>query len=135
MNKETYTYSIIGALIFIAVLIGIGVYSNANSSKLDYTPFATCLKDKGATFYGAFWCPHCRAQKDLFGKAAKSLPYNECSTPDGKGMLQECQDKGVQGYPYWVFADGSTKQGEVSLEVLASTTGCVLPVEATSTTQ
>ena len=23
--------------------------------------FGRCLKSKGATFYGASWCPHCRA--------------------------------------------------------------------------
>ena len=33
-----------------------------------YDGFAQCLKDKGATFYGAFWCPHCKAQKALFFK-------------------------------------------------------------------
>ena len=39
-----------------------------------YDEFAQCLKDKGATFYGAFWCPHCQAQKKLFGTSVKFLP-------------------------------------------------------------
>ena len=28
-----------------------------------YDTFAKCIKDRGAIFYGAFWCPHCQAQK------------------------------------------------------------------------
>ena len=43
-------------------------------------PFAQCLKEEGAVFYGAFWCPHCQRTKAMFGSAAASLPYVECST-------------------------------------------------------
>ena len=89
--------------------------------------FATCIKDSGAIFYGAFWCPHCQNQKAMFGSSAKYLPYNECSTPDGKGQLAICTDAGVTGYPTWVFADGTRKSGEVSLEDLSATTNCPLP--------
>ena len=92
-----------------------------------YDEFATCLKDKGATFYGAFWCPHCQAQKKLFGSSAKLLPYVECSTADGAGQMQICKDNDVSGYPTWVFADGSRLGGEVTLEKLAEKTTCVLP--------
>lgn len=94
-----------------------------------YDTFAMCLKEKGATFYGAFWCPHCQAQKKLFGSSAKLLPYVECSTADGRGTTQMCEDKKITGYPTWEFADGSRLSGEVSLEKLAETTSCVLPVE------
>ncbi len=96
-----------------------------------YDTFAQCLKDKGATFYGAFWCPHCKAQKALFGSSVKLLPYVECSTPDGAGQTQECKDKKIEGYPTWELADGTrlpieTSAG-VSLETLSSKTGCTLP--------
>lgn len=89
--------------------------------------FAQCLKEKGATFYGAFWCPHCQNQKAMFGKSAKLLPYVECSTPDGKDQLQICQDKNIEGYPTWEFFDGSKESGEVSLSRLSEKTGCPLP--------
>lgn len=95
--------------------------------KLD--AFASCIKDSGAIFYGAFWCPHCQNQKALFGSSAKLLPYLECSTPDGRGQLPVCTDAGVTGYPTWVFADGSREGGEVSLERLSEKTACPLPVE------
>ncbi|MEK7219436.1 MAG: hypothetical protein AAB687_02045 [Patescibacteria group bacterium] len=92
-----------------------------------YDTFATCLKDKGAVFYGAFWCPHCQSQKKLFGSSVKLLPYVECSTADGARQLQICKDKNVTGYPTWEFADGSVLNGEIPLAQLAEKTSCVLP--------
>jgi hypothetical protein len=97
--------------------------------RTDLEPFAQCLKDKGAVFYGAFWCPHCHNQKAMFGTAAGMLPYVECSAPSGRVQLEVCKEKGVTGYPTWVFADGSRLEGEVKLETLAEKTGCQLPKE------
>jgi len=97
-----------------------------------YDTFTQCLKDKGAIFYGAFWCPHCQAQKKMFGTSAKLLPYVECSTLNGKGQLPICIDKGISGYPTWEFADGSRLSGEISLEQLALKTACVLPSSGAS---
>ncbi|MBX4206227.1 hypothetical protein KW784_00320 [Candidatus Parcubacteria bacterium] len=93
--------------------------------KLD--AFATCIKDAGATFYGAFWCPHCAAQKALFGSSVKYLPYVECSTPDGNSQLPICNDAGVKGYPTWKFPDGTVATGEQTLEQLSGKTNCPLP--------
>ncbi len=73
----------------------------AEGSNLD--DFAKCIKDSGAAFYGAFWCPHCKDQKALFGDSAQYLPYVECSTPDGNSELQVCADRGVTVYPTWKF--------------------------------
>jgi hypothetical protein len=92
-----------------------------------YDAFATCLKDKGAIFYGAFWCPHCVNNKELFGSSKTLLPYVECSTPDGKDQTQICKDQKITGYPTWKFADGTELSGEVQLVTLAEKTACVLP--------
>ena len=126
----TKTTKFILSIIAIVVVIGaIGILTNKktinNSSNLD--SFAQCLSDSGAKFYGAFWCPHCQAQKKEFGSSAKYLPYVECSTPDGKGQTQICKDKKIEGYPTWIFADGSQLSGETSLQDLAGKTGCSLP--------
>jgi thiol-disulfide isomerase/thioredoxin len=91
-----------------------------------YDTLAQCINDSGATFYGAFWCPHCQATKAMFGKSAKLLPYVECSTPDGKNQLSICTDKDIKGYPTWVFADGTRASGEQTMQVLAEKTGCPL---------
>jgi hypothetical protein len=92
-----------------------------------YDAFATCLKDKGATFYGAFWCPHCQDQKKLFGSSVHLLPYVECSTPDASAQTQVCIDKKITSYPTWIFADGSILNGLIPLQQLADKTSCTLP--------
>jgi hypothetical protein len=92
-----------------------------------YDAFATCLKEKGAVFYGAWWCSHCNATKKLFGLSKKLLPYVECSSTDGTQQLQVCKDKKIESYPTWEFADGSRLTGEVSLEQLVEKTSCPLP--------
>jgi uncharacterized membrane protein len=60
------------------------------------------LKSIGAKEYGAFWCPHCFEQKQLFGKEAfKSVTYIECD-PQGKNpQPQACADAGVKSFPTW----------------------------------
>ncbi len=116
-------------LIIVALIvagIGMSFFVRATPSKLN--GFAQCLKDNGAVFYGAFWCPHCQATKKMFGSAARLLPYVECSTPDGKEQLQVCKDKGIQGYPTWTFANSTTTlTGERTLQELSTLSGCPLP--------
>lgn len=125
MNTKTYT--IIGVVV---VLVIVGLFfipktSSVGSTK--YNEFAQCLTDKGVTFYGAFWCPHCQAQKKMFEAAATLLPYVECSTPDGNGRQKICIDKAIEQYPTWEFADGTRHQGEISFVDLAAKSGCTLP--------
>lgn len=64
-------------------------------------------------FYGAFWCPHCKDQKVVFGRSAFRLPYVEC-TPRGRTAppARVCSERGVRVYPTWVIA------GERYLRVL-----------------
>lgn len=112
-------------IIVIVVVLGGSFFLSSKPGKLD--TFAQCLKDKGAIFYGAFWCPHCQATKALFGRSAKLLPYVECSTPNGKDQLAVCKDAGIEGYPTWVFASGNRMTGELTLAQLAAETQCVLP--------
>ncbi len=112
------------ALIFVGGVVWL-IRTPGKAGRLD--SFATCLKDSGAKFYGAFWCPHCQNQKALFGSSAKLLPYIECSTPNGQDRLPVCTDAGITGYPTWTFTDGAVKTGEVSLEELSTLTSCPLP--------
>ncbi len=132
MNTQTQkiltgiiTIILAGAIIGVIYLVAVQNQKPAVPSKLD--GFAQCLKDKGLTFYGAFWCPHCKAQKELFGSSVKYLPYKECSTPDGSAQTAVCIEKGIQSYPTWVFPDGSRLTGDVSPESLASKASCPLP--------
>lgn len=123
------TKFIIFIIAVVLIIGGYGIYSSMQPpkpGKLD--AFAQCLKTSRAEFYGTFWCPHCQAQKELFGSSKKYLPYIECSTPDSQGQTQICKDKAIEGYPTWVFADGTRLSGEIPLETLASKTSCVLPL-------
>jgi thiol-disulfide isomerase/thioredoxin len=121
---------IISATLLFLFLFGvmISLRSKENptvAGKLD--TFARCLTNKGVKFYGAFWCPHCQAQKALFGSSAKLLPYIECSTPDAQGRTAICDEKKIEGYPTWEFFDGTREGGEITLSHLSEKTSCPLP--------
>jgi hypothetical protein len=126
ITQQKIFFSIIVLLVFGAIAsIIIGGTGPIATGK--YDSFAICLKDKGAVFYGTFWCSHCQSEKKLFGSSKKLLPYVECSTSDMQDQTQVCKDNKIEGYPTWTFADGSTLRGEVSLATLAQKTSCVLP--------
>ena len=126
MKKGALIFWFVVLVLVVAAIIA-SVFMKAGPGNLG--SFAQCLKDKGAVFYGAFWCPHCQNTKRMFGGSAQLLPYVECSTPDGKGQLQACIDKKIEQYPTWEFADGSRLTGERTLQELAEKTDCVLPQE------
>ena len=122
------TKFIIFIILLVIIVAGLGIGFGGKTEKegkLD--AFSQCIKSSGAEFYGTFWCAHCQNQKKMFGSSKQYLPYIECSTPDGQSQEQICKDKGIEGYPTWVFADGSRLSGELSLETLANKTQCVLP--------
>ena len=124
------TQWIVGSVIVLVLLVGgVAILLSKERQPGELDSFASCLKDKGAVFYGAFWCPHCQNQKKLFGDSEDLLPYVECSTPDGNRQLSVCQEKNIQGYPTWVFTDGSRVGGEMTLSELAEKTSCALPAE------
>lgn len=120
---------VIGFIIIVALILGGIVFVTARSAAPNpqLSVFAQCLKEKGAVFYGAYWCSHCQATKRMFGSAASDLPYVECSTPDGNGQTQICKDKKIAQYPTWRFADGSELTGQLSLAQLSTKTGCIVP--------
>lgn len=90
--------------------------------------FARCLSSKGAVMYAAFWCDHCRQQKELFGPAAEHLMYVECGVVGNpRAQTAACANKQIRKYPTWEFADGERRTGKQSLETLAEKTGCKLP--------
>ncbi|MFC1731829.1 hypothetical protein ACFL6I_16040 [candidate division KSB1 bacterium] len=123
MNIKTTVWSLIVAIV---LLFGWYYYNEATTPG-QYDEFAQCTADKGATFFGAFWCPNCENQKKLFGKSEKLLKYVECSTANGQNQLPVCSETGIEAYPTWEFADGSRLTGTLSFETLAEKTGCELP--------
>lgn len=106
------------------LLIGGGLYLATRKSpqyaKLD--DFAKCLTDKGMIMYGAYWCQHCKNIKSLFSDSFQYVKYVECTVE-----TQTCTDKGVNGYPTFIFGDGSKIEGEAKLSDMAAKTSCPLP--------
>lgn len=128
MKLNTLVFILIALVVLGGVIWFLGRPASVPTGPGQYDQFATCLTNKGAKFYGAWWCPHCKNQKALFGSSAQYLPYIECAAPgDTSGQLPVCKDAKIDGYPTWVFADGSREAGEVSFERLAEKTGCELP--------
>ncbi len=125
--KSTYVYLALVIVLF-AGLIFVKKHSDKTITETTtpYDTFAQCLSDAGAKFFGAYWCPHCQAQKKLL-QNSKKLPYIECSTPNGQAQTQICIDENITGYPTWKFADGSIGDGEQTLEELSEKTNCALP--------
>ncbi|MEO0835190.1 MAG: vitamin K epoxide reductase family protein [Cyanobacteria bacterium J06642_3] len=84
---------------------------------------AKYLTATGAKKYGAFWCPHCFEQKQLFGQAAfDEIDYIECD-PQGKNPQRDvCVAAGIQSFPTWEI-DGEFYPGTKTLSELAELSG------------
>lgn len=147
----------IGILVAIVTLIGtLGVYAGVNNPQLANDPnapgqaglpiantsgpaeiaLAKHLTQMGAKMYGAYWCPHCHDEKELFGKEAFSqINYIECA-PDGKNSQTAlCQKMGPEiekktgqpfGFPTWEI-NGQFVSGTQSLDKLADVSGYTGP--------
>ena len=86
------------------------------------------LKKIGAKMYGAWWCPHCFDQKQLFGHdAAKNLPYTECAEKGINPNPDACVAAKVESFPTWVIK-GKTYSGTLELKKLAEYSGYKGPV-------
>ena len=77
----------------------------------------------GAKIYGAWWCPHCFDQKQLFGKAAfQKLPYVECAPEGINPNPDACIKAKVESFPTWVI-NGKIYSGTTELQQLAKYSG------------
>ena len=88
----------------------------ASPSTTRQKQLAEHLKTQGYLVYGAWWCPHCNTQKELFGvEAIERLPYVECDKEE-EGR-QRCMAAKVRAYPTWDY-QGERRAGVLSLEEL-----------------
>ncbi len=140
----------IGIIVAMVTLIGtLGVYAGVNAPAAENDvpgeagprvtttsgdaelALAAHLSSIGAKMYGAYWCPHCHDQKQLFGlPAAKEFPYVECA-PDGQNpqtdLCQSLSDQ-VTGFPTWEI-NGQYYPGTRSLQELAQLSGYSGPTD------
>jgi hypothetical protein len=100
--------------------IGWEITSRSGSAEIDLAKYLT---QKDVKVYGAYWCPHCYEQEQLFGKQAwKSINHIECAA-DAKVNPQPavCEQAGIKGYPTWAI-DGKLAAGVKKLAQLAELT-------------
>lgn len=106
-----------------AVVVFLGLRKRGN--RLD--AFAQCLATRQATMYGAYWCPHCLDQKEMFESSFHFVPYVECGVPGSRDEAPACKAAGVKNFPTWQFNTGERWEGTQTLQSLGAKTGCSLP--------
>jgi uncharacterized membrane protein len=143
-----------GVIVAMVTIVGtLGVYSNivggnrvasTNSAAGSTGPAITTtsgpseialaqhLTSIGAKMYGAYWCPHCHDQKQLFGQeAVAAMTYVECAADGQNSQAATCQaiapDIKAQtgqefGFPTWEV-NGRYLVGTQTLESLADASG------------
>jgi uncharacterized membrane protein len=91
-------------------------------SKPPEIALAEHLTKQNVIMFGAYWCPHCYEQKQLFGKeAVDKIKYTECA-PDGiNPQTEACTNAGIRAFPAWVI-DGKVYEGVQTLDLLADLT-------------
>jgi hypothetical protein len=117
---------IVTAVLIVAAFAAVIYFGlRKRDSRLD--AFAKCLAGKQAKMYGAYWCPHCADQKEMFGSSFQYVPYVECGVPGSHDEAQVCKDAGIKHFPTWQFADAERLEGTLTLQTLGAKTGCSLP--------
>jgi glutaredoxin len=95
----------------------------SNTSGAAEMALAEHLKQRGAKMYGAFWCPYCTRQKELFGREAFSkITYIECDARGQNAQPDLCRRANVRGFPTWEIS-GQQYGGMQSLTQLADISG------------
>jgi hypothetical protein len=125
-NRNWGRWAVYGVLIVAA--FGLAYYLG-HRTQHKYDAFARCLGDRGVKMYGAYWCPHCQEQKELFGASFEYAPYVECGVPgDTRAETQVCKDAAIKHFPTWQFPPtGERVERVFPLEELRDRTGCSLP--------
>lgn len=117
---------IIGAVIVLA--LGAMYYVGYQRQAHRHDNFARCLAQHDVKMYGAWWCPHCAEQKEMFRASFRYVPYIECGVPGTTSKVQPvCVEAGIKHYPTWQFPPvGERVEGAMPLEDLSLRTGCPL---------
>ncbi len=100
--------------------IGWQITSSSGAAEIELAKHLTQQKVK---VYGAYWCPHCHEQEQLFGKQAWSqIDHIECAA-DAKVKPQTtvCEQAGIKGFPTWIV-DGKLEPGVKKLAQLGELT-------------
>jgi len=111
---------IIGLVIIVVwvVLANTCITGNCTAEIGENDDFAKFLTSEGISMAGTEWCPHCKEQKELFGDSFQYIDYHDCDKE-----MNWCVEKGVQGYPTWVFPNRELYPGTRSIDQLKELSG------------
>lgn len=117
--------------IFMSAIVFAGSYSaqspdpnsseNLAESNERQINLAKHISEYGAVMYGAYNCPHCISQKEMFGKAFKHIRYVECNNRGPNANPSLCFAKGIRSYPTWEIG-GKFYQGQLTFKRLSEIT-------------
>ena len=132
-NKLIMSIAIIAGILvlFYAVYSALGKITGGTINPINEPneDFVKCLSDKNIKMYGAYWCPHCMNNKEMFGDEGKILVdlgiYVECDSGGENPQPDLCSEKGVEGYPTWEI-NNKLYSGEMSLDKITELSGCEL---------
>jgi glutaredoxin len=130
MTRRIYAIALLGLSIGTAAITVDPVAISAKPRPVEVSvsdgalaELALHLKKINAKMYGAYWCPHCTHQKEMFGKTAiQSINYIECDPRGANAKPSLCKAAKVTGYPTWEI-NGKQYVGVQSLEELAKLSG------------
>lgn len=114
-------YRVIIWVIAIIILVGLVSYSIARPksdlNSVEKEALAKCLTEKKIYLYGAFNCPNCAVQKEMFDSAVEFITYINCDLEPDKCDINE------NAYPYWKIGEMTVK-GPVPLKFLKEKSSC-----------
>jgi cyclophilin family peptidyl-prolyl cis-trans isomerase len=107
---------------------GISSLQAEGEPSLDLVELAKWLDQQGFEMYGAYWCPFCTEQKDMFEDGGDYLPFTDIAL-DNATRSQDPQYASLQitNYPTWILPDNSRLVGAQSIETLIQLSGFVNP--------
>jgi thiol-disulfide isomerase/thioredoxin len=119
MKSKQVVYILVLSII---IVLGYILYTNASQARID--KLAKCLTDKGVIFYGASWCEHCKAQKEILGASMKYVNYFECSTDETKPIDVKCSELNIARFPTWWLSKDDKLEGIYKPATLAEHFKC-----------
>jgi thiol-disulfide isomerase/thioredoxin len=101
--------------------IGWEITSTSGTAEIQLAKY---LAKKDVKIYGAYWCPHCYEQKQLFGKEAWAIVKQVECADDAQTNPQPkvCKKAGIKGFPTWKVK-GKLEPGVKKLAELSKITG------------
>jgi hypothetical protein len=125
-TKSSLARKIVTIVLVVAAFAAV-IYLGLRKRGNRFDAFAKCLAAKQVKMYGAYWCPHCAEQKEMFESSFQYVPYVECGVPGSRDEAPVCKDAGIKHFPTWRFGDGESREGTQTLPALGTKTGCDLP--------